>query len=144
VLVGDGSYLIMNSEIATSIAMGQKLLIVLLDNRGFGCINRLQQATVGERFNNLLPSVPQIDFAAHAQALGAISEKARNVGELEVALTRALAADRTSVIVIETDPEQSTDAGGAWWDVPVAEVSERPAVKDARKAYDEQVGRVRR
>jgi 3D-(3,5/4)-trihydroxycyclohexane-1,2-dione acylhydrolase (decyclizing) len=57
---------------------------------------------------------------------------------------RALAANRTYVVVIETDPGKSTDAGGAWWDVPVAEVSERPAVKDARKVYDEQVGKVRR
>jgi 3D-(3,5/4)-trihydroxycyclohexane-1,2-dione acylhydrolase (decyclizing) len=143
-MVGDGSYLMLNSEIATSVMLGKKLVVVLLDNRGFGCINRLQQATVGERFNNLLPSVPQIDFASHARALGAISEQVGNISELEAALSRALAADRTSVIVIETDPEQSTDAGGAWWDVPVAEVSERPAVKDARKAYDEQVGRVRR
>jgi len=116
----------------------------LLDNRGFGCINRLQQATVGERFNNLLPSDAQIDFELHARALGAMSEKAANIGELEAALSRALAADRTFVVVIETDPERSTDAGGAWWDVPVAEVSDRPAVKEARRSYEEQVGKVRR
>ncbi len=144
VMVGDGSYLMLNSEIATSVMLGKKLIVLLLDNRGFGCINRLQQATVGERFNNLLSSVPQIDFAAHAQSLGAISEKAGNIGELEAALARALDANRTSVIVIETDPEQSTGAGGAWWDVPIAEVSDRPAVKDARQVYDEQVGKVRR
>jgi 3D-(3,5/4)-trihydroxycyclohexane-1,2-dione acylhydrolase (decyclizing) len=91
----------------------------------------------------LLPQVPNIDFAAHARALGAISENAGNIGELEAALGRALAAERTSVIVIETDPERSTDAGGAWWDVPVSEVSDRPAVRDARRAYDERVGKVR-
>ena len=144
VMLGDGSYLMLNSEIATSVMLGKKLIVVLLDNRGFGCINRLQQATVGERFNNLLPAVPEIDFAAHARALGATSEQVGNIAELETALSRALAAGRTSVIVIETDPEKSTDAGGAWWDVPVAEVSERSAVNDARTAYDEQVGRVRR
>jgi 3D-(3,5/4)-trihydroxycyclohexane-1,2-dione acylhydrolase (decyclizing) len=144
VMVGDGSYLMLNSEIATSVMLGKKLVIVLLDNRGFGCINRLQQATVGEPFNNLLPAVPEIDFAAHAQSLGAASEKAANIGELEEALGRALTADRTYVIVIETDPEKCTDAGGAWWDVPVAEVSDRPAVTQARHSYDEQLGKVRR
>ena len=70
-MVGDGSYLMMNSEIATSVMLGQKLIIVVLDNRGFGCINRLQRATGGESFNNLLQhaeheTLPEIDFAAHA------------------------------------------------------------------------------
>ena len=144
VMLGDGSYLMLNSEIATSVMMGAKLIIVLLDNHGFGCINRLQQATAGERFNNLLPSAPRIDFVAHAQALGAISEKASSLTELEAALGRALAADHTYVVVIETDPERSTDAGGAWWDVAVAEVSKRGSVTEARKSYDEQIGKVRR
>ena len=72
VMVGDGSYLMMNSEIATSIAMGLKLTIVLLDNRGFGCINRLQGSCGGESFNNLLDErAPDIDFVAHARSLGA-------------------------------------------------------------------------
>jgi 3D-(3,5/4)-trihydroxycyclohexane-1,2-dione acylhydrolase (decyclizing) len=144
VMLGDGSYLMLNSEIATSVMMGAKLIIVLLDNHGFGCINRLQQATAGERFNNLLPAAPRIDFVAHAQALGAISEKASSLTELEAALGRALAADQTTVVVIETDPELSTDAGGAWWDVAVAEVSKRGSVTEARKSYDEQIGKVRR
>jgi 3D-(3,5/4)-trihydroxycyclohexane-1,2-dione acylhydrolase (decyclizing) len=144
VMVGDGSYLMLNSEIATSVALGAKLIVVLLDNRGFGCINRLQQATVGERFNNLLPAVPNIDFRAHAEALGALAEMAASIAELEAALGRALAANRTTVIVIDTDPESSTEAGGAWWDVPIAEVSERDAVTGAREAYDQQLGKVRR
>ena len=144
VMVGDGSYLMLNSEIATSVMMGTKLIIVLLDNRGFGCINRLQQATAGERFNNLLPGEPAIDFAAHAKALGAASEKASSLDELEAAMGRALAADKSYVIVIETDPERSTEAGGAWWDVAVAEVSDRPSVAEARKSYDDQIGKVRR
>ena len=144
VMLGDGSYLMLNSEVATSVMMGAKLIIVLLDNHGFGCINRLQQATAGERFNNLLSGEPQIDFVAHAQALGALSEKASSLAELEAALGRALAADQTYVVVIETDPERSTDVGGAWWDVAVAEVSKRGDVKDARKSYDEQLGRVKR
>src|SRR4029079_5473075 len=78
-MVGDGSNLMMNSEIATSVMMGQTLIIVLLDNRGFGCINRLQRATGGESFNNLLQHakhevLPEIDFAAHAGRLGAIAQ----------------------------------------------------------------------
>ena len=143
-MVGDGSYLMLNSELATSVMMGAKIIVVLLDNRGFGCINRLQQATAGERFNNLLPGSSDIDFVAHAQSLGAGAEKAGTIAELEEALQRALAADKSYVVVIDTDPEQSTEAGGAWWDVPVAEVSGRGKVTEARRVYEEQIGKVRR
>jgi 3D-(3,5/4)-trihydroxycyclohexane-1,2-dione acylhydrolase (decyclizing) len=131
VMVGDGSYLMMNSEIATSIALRQKLLIVVLDNGGFGCINRLQQACGGDAYNNLLAAHPKVDFVAHARALGAGAEKVKLDG-LADALRRAIQADRTSVVVIDTDPNHSTPDGGAWWDVPVAEVS---ASEDVRKAY---------
>jgi 3D-(3,5/4)-trihydroxycyclohexane-1,2-dione acylhydrolase (decyclizing) len=141
VLLGDGSYLMMNSEIATSVLMGRKLIIVVLDNRGFGCINRLQAACGGESFNNLFDSVradgilPTIDFASHAASLGALSEKVAGLADLEAALERAKAAERTSVIVIETDPVATTTEGGAWWDVAIPEVSERPPVRSARQAY---------
>lgn len=141
VLVGDGSYLMMNSEIATSVMMGMKLIIVVLDNGGFGCINRLQQSVGGASFNNLFDSVradgevPAIDFAAHAASLGATAEKVAGIADLEAALERAKAAERTSVIVIEADPVATTADGGAWWDVAVPEVSERPAVRSAREAY---------
>jgi 3D-(3,5/4)-trihydroxycyclohexane-1,2-dione acylhydrolase (decyclizing) len=135
VLVGDGSYLMLNSELATSVAMRQKLVVVLLDNHGFGCINRLQQACGGTPFNNLLgdPGAPAIDFAAHARSLGAVAEQVKSVADLEAALGRARAADRTAVVVIETDPATATAAGGAWWDVPVPEVSERPEVVEAHR-----------
>ncbi|MFU0503174.1 3D-(3,5/4)-trihydroxycyclohexane-1,2-dione acylhydrolase (decyclizing) [Pseudaminobacter sp. NGMCC 1.201702] len=144
VMVGDGSYLMLNSEIATSVMLGLKLIVVLLDNRGFGCINRLQIATGGANFNNLLrdakhQTLPEIDFAAHAASLGAISQKVTSVAELETALAAAGNNDRTTVIVIETDPLVSTEAGGAWWDVAVPEVSERPQVREARKAYEDEV-----
>jgi 3D-(3,5/4)-trihydroxycyclohexane-1,2-dione acylhydrolase (decyclizing) len=135
VLVGDGSYLMLNSEIATSVMLGMKLVIVVLDNRGFGCINRLQQATGGESFNNLLTDAPRIDFAAHARALGAHGVPVQSLDELQAALATARSADRTSVIVIKTDPAQSTAAGGAWWDVPVAEVSDSDAVRRAFANY---------
>lgn len=143
-MLGDGSYLMLNSELATSVALGAKLIVVLLDNRGFGCINRLQQATGGEPFNNLLPEVPRNDFVAHARSLGADAERAATIAELETAMGKAIASDRTIVILIETDPARATEAGGAWWDVAVPEVSDRSNVLAARKAYDEQLGKVRR
>lgn len=141
VMVGDGSYLMMNSEIATSVMLGVKLTIVVLDNRGFGCINRLQNATGGASFNNLLRDtrhevLPEIDFAAHAGSMGAVSRKVAGLAELETALAEARGHDRTSVIVIDTDPLISTDAGGHWWEVAVPEVSVRDEVKAARKRYD--------
>ena len=118
VMLGDGSYLMLNSEIATSVMLGLKLTIVLLDNRGFGCINRLQMATGGANFNNLLKDarhdvLPDIDFVAHAASLGAISEKVASIADLESALAKAEKNDRTTVIVIDTDPLISTEAGGA-------------------------------
>jgi 3D-(3,5/4)-trihydroxycyclohexane-1,2-dione acylhydrolase (decyclizing) len=141
VMVGDGSYMMMNSELATSVMLGFKLIVVLLDNRGYGCINRLQRATGGESFNNLLDDaahvVPStIDFAAHAASMGAVAEKVRSIPALEAALTRARAASRTHVIVIDTDPMATTQAGGAWWDVAVPEVSERSEVRAARQTYE--------
>jgi 3D-(3,5/4)-trihydroxycyclohexane-1,2-dione acylhydrolase (decyclizing) len=140
VLVGDGSYLMLNSEIATSILLGAKLEIVVLDNRGYGCINRLQQACGGAPFNNLFEdtlhqSMPEIDFVAHAASLGAIAEKANSIAELDAALARSKSSGRTHVIVIETDPALSTGAGGTWWDVPVAQVSERAEVTAAHGRY---------
>ena len=98
VVVGDGSYLMMNSEIATSVMLGRKLIVVVLDNRGFGCINRLQQATGGAPFNNLLrdarhETLPAVDFVAHARALGAEAVKANSIAELEAAFKQARAAE---------------------------------------------------
>lgn len=148
VMVGDGSYLMMNSEIATSVMLGLPLVIVVLDNRGFGCINRLQQACGGQPFNNLLATsrhamLPAIDFAAHAASLGAYAVKVASLVALETAVAAARTADRTSVVVIDTDPTISTDAGGAWWDVAVPQVSARPEVTAARARYNEATGRQR-
>jgi len=141
VMVGDGSYLMMNSEIATSVMLGLKLTIVLLDNGGFGCIDRLQRATGSAGFNNLLADtrhveLPGIDFRAHAASLGAIAEQVDDLAALEDAMHRAHAASRTTVIVIATDPRASTQAGGHWWDVAVPEVSPREPVRAARSAYE--------
>jgi 3D-(3,5/4)-trihydroxycyclohexane-1,2-dione acylhydrolase (decyclizing) len=143
VLLGDGSYLMLNSELATSVMLGHKLVVVVLDNHGFGCINRLQQACGGAPFNNLFedcvrndPAPPAIDFAAHAIALGARGENVANIAELEAALARARASDRTYVIAIETDPDRTTAEGGWWWDVAVPEVSARAKVREARARYE--------
>ena len=141
VMVGDGSYLMMNSEIATSIMLGLKLTIVVFDNSGFGCIDRLQTATGGASFNNLLKdarckTLPTIDFAAHAASLGAIAVKVASIAELESAVTAAKANDRTTVLVIETDPQIATKLGGHWWDVPVPQVSQRDEVNRARARYE--------
>jgi 3D-(3,5/4)-trihydroxycyclohexane-1,2-dione acylhydrolase (decyclizing) len=141
VMVGDGSYLMLNSEIATSVMLGAKLTIVVLDNRGFGCINRLQRATGSESFNNLLQharheTLPAIDFATHAASLGAAASKVASLAELEAALKSARNTERTTVIVIDTDPLASTEAGGHWWDVAVPEVSARAQVREARANYE--------
>jgi 3D-(3,5/4)-trihydroxycyclohexane-1,2-dione acylhydrolase (decyclizing) len=141
VMIGDGSYMMANSELATSVMLGCKLTVVLLDNRGYGCINRLQFATGGERFNNLFDYnvkqdvSPAIDFAAHAASMGAIAEKVASLADLETALLRSKSNNRTTVIVIDTDPMASTDIGGSWWNVAIPEVSVRPTVRAARKKY---------
>jgi 3D-(3,5/4)-trihydroxycyclohexane-1,2-dione acylhydrolase (decyclizing) len=144
VMLGDGSYLMLNSELATSVMMAQKLIVTVLDNRGFACINRLQEASGGAAFNNLwadsrFKTLAEIDFAAHAASLGAIAEKVSTIVELEQALKRAKFSDRTHVIVIQTDPATTTEAGGAWWDVAIPEVSARPEVRAAREAYVDQL-----
>ena len=148
VMVGDGSYLMMNSELATSVMLGVKIIVVVLDNRGFGCIHRLQAAVGGARFNNLLDDTsrgtpPRVDFVAHARALGAVAEKADSIEALEQAMARARDCDRSCCIVIDTDPAAATKAGGHWWDVPVPEVSEREAVRAARAGYEEAIARQR-
>jgi 3D-(3,5/4)-trihydroxycyclohexane-1,2-dione acylhydrolase (decyclizing) len=142
VMVGDGSYLMLNSEIATSVMLGHKLILVILNNRGFGCINRLQQACGGAPFNNLLSDslqceagAPDIDFAAHAASLGAKSERLDSIAQLPEALKRAKAASKTYAIVLDTDPLKSTAEGGAWWDVAVPEVSVRNEVMTALEDY---------
>ena len=137
VMVGDGSYLMMNSEIATSVALGAKLTIVVLDNRGFGCIERLQGATGGASFNNILgPEAPRVDFAAHARSLGAQAEKVDSLSSLENALQRALRSRKTAVVVIDTEPRRGTAEGGTWWEVPVTAAPRTSGQKKARAAYE--------
>jgi len=130
--VGDGSYLLMNSELLSSVVSGHKLIVVLCDNGGFAVIERLQLEQGGASFNNMLPPGTAVDWAAHARALGCNAEAVTTIAELEEAVERARAADRTTVIAIPTAPDVWTE-GGAFWEVGVPEVSGRPEVAAARK-----------
>jgi 3D-(3,5/4)-trihydroxycyclohexane-1,2-dione acylhydrolase (decyclizing) len=141
-MVGDGSYMMANSELATAAMMGVPFTVVLADNRGFGCINRLQRATGGAPFNNLLKDTLHvtdldIDFVAHAASMGARAIRAGSIAALEEALVTARDHAGPTVIVIETDPAPGTGAGGTWWDVAVPEVSDRAEVRAARESYEQ-------
>lgn len=154
VLVGDGSYLMMPSEITTSIQEGYKLTVVLLDNHGyasigglseslglggFGTQHRFRNPTTGQLDGDVLP----IDLAANAASLGAHAIRARTREELWKALEEARAQDRTTVIVVEVDRDARVPSYEAWWDVPVAEVSGMPSVQKAREEYEKNRARER-
>lgn len=139
---GDGTYMMANSEMATAAMMGIDFTVVVTDNRGFGCINRLQMGTGGAEFNNLLvhtihETPSSIDFAEHAEAMGATAAKVASIAELEEALDKRKGISGPYVIVIDTDPYPSTEFGGTWWEVGVPEVSDRNEVNAARAGYVE-------
>jgi 3D-(3,5/4)-trihydroxycyclohexane-1,2-dione acylhydrolase (decyclizing) len=141
VMVGDGSYMMLNSEIYSAAMVGAGYTIVVLDNRGYACINRLQMECGGANFNNMLDDthhveLPRIDFAAHAASMGAVSRKVASIAELEQALKDTRGESRPVVLVIDTDHLITTTAGGHWWDVAVPEVSERAQVVEARRGYE--------
>ncbi|MFW8595277.1 3D-(3,5/4)-trihydroxycyclohexane-1,2-dione acylhydrolase (decyclizing) [Cribrihabitans neustonicus] len=143
-MIGDGSYMMANSELATAAMLGVDVTVVLTDNRGYGCINRLQMGTGGAEFNNLLDHAlhvnpSNIDFAAHAAAMGAAAVHVSSIAELEEALSRAKTATGPFVVVIGTDPYPSTPDGGHWWDVAVPEVSTREEVRAKRAEYEKQI-----
>jgi 3D-(3,5/4)-trihydroxycyclohexane-1,2-dione acylhydrolase (decyclizing) len=140
--VGDGSYMMANSELATAVMRKVPFTVVLTDNRGYGCINRLQQASGGEPFNNLyrdcnVEQQQQIDFVAHAASMGAVAVKAKDIGDLETKIGAARRRDIPTVIVIETDPTNGPGFGGAghWWDVAVPEVGATDKLKKAHARY---------
>jgi 3D-(3,5/4)-trihydroxycyclohexane-1,2-dione acylhydrolase (decyclizing) len=147
VFCGDGSYLMMNSEIYSSVLTGHKMIVVVCDNGGFGVIDRLQTFKGGTSFNNLIKDCRieheiGVDFARHAESMGAIAERVSSVTELEAAFGRAKAADRTYVIAIRVHPSEWTP-GDAWWDVGVPEVSRREAVQKARAEHEDGARRQR-
>ncbi|CAH0537107.1 3D-(3,5/4)-trihydroxycyclohexane-1,2-dione acylhydrolase (decyclizing) [Vibrio marisflavi] len=131
-LVGDGSYLIQNSDIYSSVLTGHKMIVVVCDNAGFAVINKLQTNTGNESFNNLLEDcrrpdgeVARVDFAKHAEAQGAISEKLASIDEFDAAFQRAKEADRTYVIVVDIDPVSPATWSkcDCWWEVGLPEVT---------------------
>jgi 3D-(3,5/4)-trihydroxycyclohexane-1,2-dione acylhydrolase (decyclizing) len=141
VFVGDGSYLMMNSDLYSSVLTGHKLIVVVCDNGGFAVINRLQVNQGGRPFNNMfkdsrVKEVVDIDFAAHAASMGCLAETVHSIPELEAAFGRARAADQTYVIALRTHPNSWTE-GGVFWEVAVPEVSDRAEVRAARAAMDE-------
>jgi len=140
VLIGDGSYLMMNSDIYSSVLTGHKMIVILCDNGGFGVINRLQNFKGGASFNNLIrdsrvKEAFPVDFAKHAESMGALTRRVESIGDLEAAMDWAKAADRTVVISIVTDAFDWTP-GDADWDVGVPEVSDREEVRAARADHD--------
>jgi 3D-(3,5/4)-trihydroxycyclohexane-1,2-dione acylhydrolase (decyclizing) len=148
VMLGDGSYLMMAQEIITSIQEGYKLTIVLIDNHGFASIGGLSQSLgsggFGTRYRYRDEETGQldgdplpVDLAANARSLGAHVIAAPDLPALNAALAEARAQARTTVIVVETDPEERVPGYESWWDVPVAEVSAMESVRQAREIYDE-------
>ncbi len=151
VFCGDGSYLLMNSDIYSSILTRKKLILLVLDNGGFAVINKLQNNTGNESFNNLLadaPTIPEafaVDFAAHAASMGAITEHVANPAELGDAFKRAKAADRTSVIVMNVDAYEGwTTEGHTWWEVGTPTVSEHEKVRTAHAEVESARAKQRR
>jgi 3D-(3,5/4)-trihydroxycyclohexane-1,2-dione acylhydrolase (decyclizing) len=148
VFLGDGTYLLMPSEIVTSIQEGIKLIIVLVENGGFASIGSLSRSLGQKGFatqyqfrsaeSGLLDGDPiPVDYAANARSLGAHTISASNLGEFKTALEEAKKANRTTVIVIKTDPSVGVPGYDSWWDVAVAEVSEMDGVRQARARYEE-------
>jgi 3D-(3,5/4)-trihydroxycyclohexane-1,2-dione acylhydrolase (decyclizing) len=136
VLVGDGSYLLMNSDIYSSVLTQKKLIVLVLDNGGFAVINKLQNNTGQDSFNNLIadcPTIPEpfaVDFEAHARAMGADAVTVANPAELGEAFLRAKASPKTCVIVMQVDPYEGwTTQGHAWWEVGTPQVSDSPTVR---------------
>nr|BFE83537.1 hypothetical protein GCM10020093_061380 [Planobispora longispora] len=145
VLVGDGSYLMMAQEIVTAVQEGLKLVIVLVDNHGFASIGGLSESVGARRLGTayrmrgatgeLDGAFVPVDLAANAASLGADVLRADGPESLRVALTKARESARTTVVYVETVPGPAP-ATTAWWDVPVAEVSEDDGVRRARAAYE--------
>jgi 3D-(3,5/4)-trihydroxycyclohexane-1,2-dione acylhydrolase (decyclizing) len=147
VLVGDGSYLMMATEIVTAVSEGIKLVIVLVNNQGFGSIGSLSESLGSQRFGTRYRYRDQatgqldggplpVDLAANAASLGAEVLKAATIKEFAAALEQARAADRTTVVYVETDPLAPVPSSESWWDVPVSETSALESTQRARAAYE--------
>ena len=143
VMVGDGSYLMMAEEIVTSVQVQRKLTIVLCDSQGYASIGGLSTSIGSGGFGTQYPELP-VDLAANAASLGAIVHRADDRASLERALGAARAADRTTLIYVRVDRDKGVPGYESWWDVPVAEVSQQPSVRDARASWEQAIRRRRR
>ncbi len=159
VIVGDGSYLMLSSELVTSIQEGLKLIVILLDNCGFKSIGSLSRSLGQEGFGTRFVFRTEgplagdegdgearplpIDFAANARSLGACVLECTGYADFAAALESARKTDRTTVITVRNDRYVNVPGYDSWWDVQVAEVSEMPAVQEARKAWEEMRARER-
>ncbi|MEU0177919.1 3D-(3,5/4)-trihydroxycyclohexane-1,2-dione acylhydrolase (decyclizing) [Streptomyces massasporeus] len=153
-LVGDGTYLMMPTEIVTAVQEGLPLNIVLLQNHGYASIGGLSEETGGERFgtayrfraaDGTFTGAPlPVDLAANAASLGMDVLRAKTVRELRDALAAARESDRPTCVYVETDPAPTAPPAEAWWDVPVAQTASREAAVEARERYDRQVAGRRR
>jgi len=146
VLVGDGSYLMMASELVTAVQEGIKLVVVCVNNHGFASIGNLSESVGSERFGTsyrfrraggqLDGGYLPLDLAANAASLGVHVIRARTIEEFREALTKARASESTTFVHIEADPVASAPSSGAWWDVPVAEVAQLESTRQARVRYE--------
>ena len=147
VFIGDGTYLMMPTEIVTSVQQGIKIIIVLVDNKGFGSIGSLSRSLGMGGFGTtthtrsasgqLDGELFQVDYAANARSLGAHALQATTLQQFKDALEQAKSFDRTTVIVVETDPDAKVPGYESWWDVAVPEVSTMESVREARRRYEE-------
>ena len=145
VMVGDGSYLMMATELVTAVQEGIKLVVVCVDNHGFASIGNLSESVGSQRFGTsyryrspdgrLDGGFLPVDLAANAASLGVYVLRTRTIEEFRRALAKARAADRTTLVYIETDPLLDAPSSDAWWDVPVAEVAALASTRDARASY---------
>jgi 3D-(3,5/4)-trihydroxycyclohexane-1,2-dione acylhydrolase (decyclizing) len=140
VIVGDGTYMMMNSDIYSTVLTGHKIIVIVPDNGGFAIINRLQNFKGGASFNNLIKDCRvkepfSVDFAKHAESMGAYGRRVETLGELDEAMKWAQENDKTTVLTIPSDAYEWTP-GDASWDVGVPEVSARQEVRDARADHD--------
>ena len=145
VMIGDGTYMMMNSDVYSTVLSGHKMILIVCDNGGYGVINRLQNAKGVASFNNLIKDCKvkepfAVDFAKHAESMGALTRHVESLGDLGAAMEWAQSTDRTTVLTIVSDAFTWTP-GDAWWDVGVPQVSARPEVNAAAK--DQQAGRKR-
>lgn len=143
-MVGDGTYMMMNSDVYSTVLSGHKMIVVVCDNGGYAVINRLQWAKGTPGFNNLLvdcrvldKAAPQhVDFVMHAESMGAAARRCESIADLATALEWAKGNDRTTVLTIASDAD-AWIPGDADWDVDVPEVSSRASVQEARKAQEQ-------